>query len=47
MAHVLYYNRVKFPKDFFSIVLCANMVAVSPYIISAMLIGGRKQKIPH
>ena len=29
MAHVLRYNRIKFPKDFFSIVLYSNMAAVT------------------
>ena len=28
-AYVLHYNRVKFPNDFFSIVLCTNMAAVT------------------
>ena len=29
MARILHNNRVKFPKDFFSIVLCTNMAAMT------------------
>ena len=44
MAHALQYNRVKFPKDFFSIFLCTNMAAVTSgektSIEESSLIGG-------
>ena len=43
MAHALHYNRVKFPKDLFSIFLCTNMAAVTsgekPSIGESSLIG--------
>ena len=29
MARILHNNRVKFPKDFFSIALCTNMAAMT------------------